>query len=397
MPQPINYAKEYGQALDQAYPHVLHFGALYATPNNGRYRWVNGNTIEIPHLSTSGRVPANRDSIAAASRNFDNSWETKKLRNQRMWTTLVHPMDIQQTNMVASIQNITQTMNEEKKFPEMDSYCASQIYQQWVELGFTPDHTAIDANNILSVIDDMMLAADNQLMPAAGRILYCTNEIKSLIKKAKEISRSFNVQNGGSVVNREVTRIDEVEIAPVPKTLMMADYNFDEGYVPIDGADQIDMFLIHPSAVLTPVSYQFARLDEPSAGSQGKYVYYEESFEDVFVLDHKAASIQFHTTVLQSDDNTLKSLSVGTLNLSPDFDKDTTAYTAATTNATNTVKAKSNDPDASIKIKLGSTVIGSGTGTCEASASWAEGSNTLTVECTTNSQTKTYTVTVTKS
>ena len=32
----INYAAQYAQALAQMYPYVLNFGALYATPNNGR-------------------------------------------------------------------------------------------------------------------------------------------------------------------------------------------------------------------------------------------------------------------------------------------------------------------------------------------------------------------------
>ncbi len=47
------------------------------------------------------------------------------------------------------------------------------------------------------------------------------------------------------------------------------------------------MFLVHPLAVITPISYEFAELDPPSAGSEGKYVYYEESQEDVFILNKK--------------------------------------------------------------------------------------------------------------
>ena len=54
------------------------------------------------------------------------------------------------------------------------------------------------------------------------------------------------------------------------------------------------MLLVHPSAVITPVKYEFAKLDAPSAGSEGKYVYYEESFEDVFILNKKMAGLQFH-------------------------------------------------------------------------------------------------------
>ena len=117
MAEALNYAVEYSQALAMAYPNVLHFGALYATPNNGRYRWTNARTIEIPRIKTTGRVDANRDTIATATRNYDNSWETKPLKRQRKWSTLVHPMDIDQTNMVASITNITQTFNESQKFP----------------------------------------------------------------------------------------------------------------------------------------------------------------------------------------------------------------------------------------------------------------------------------------
>lgn len=52
------------------------------------------------------------------------------------------------------------------------------------------------------------------------------------------------------------------------------------------------MILVHPSAVLPIVSYSFAQLQEPSALSQGKYVYFEESFEDVFILDERHSSIQ---------------------------------------------------------------------------------------------------------
>lgn len=113
----LNYARAYQNTLDQAYPYVLNFGALYATPNNGRFRWTGAKTIEIPHISTTGRVNANRDQIVLATRNFDNSWEPKTLSNQRKWSTLVHPADIDQTNYTATIANITTVYNNEQKFP----------------------------------------------------------------------------------------------------------------------------------------------------------------------------------------------------------------------------------------------------------------------------------------
>ena len=69
-------------------------------------------------------------------------------------------------------------------------------------------------------------------------------------------------------------------------------YNFTQGWKPATGAKQVNMMLINPISVITPTSYEFAKLDPPSALSEGKYVYYEESHEDVFVLKNKNKGIR---------------------------------------------------------------------------------------------------------
>lgn len=292
----LNYAKEYSRALAQAFPYVLNFGALYSTSNNNRYRWVNAKTIEIPSISTTGRVNADRDTVAFAQRNYDNAWETKTLTNERKWSTLVHPMDIDQTNMVTTIQNITQVFNEEQKFPEMDAYTVSKIFADWTALSYQPDTTELSVSNVLQVFDSLMLKMDNDRVPANGRILYVTHEVKKLLNNADKVSRSIDVTSGPNAIDRRVNRLDEVEIIGVPATLMRTLYNFTNGWQIASGAGQINMFLVHPVAVITPVSYTFSRLDEPSALSEGKYTYYEESFEDVFILNKKAGAIQFNIT-----------------------------------------------------------------------------------------------------
>lgn len=298
----LNYATEYSRALAQAFPYVLNFGALYSTPNNNRYRWVNAKTIEIPSISTTGRVNADRDTVAQAQRNYDNAWETKTLTNERKWSTLVHPMDIDQTNMVTTIQNITQVFNEEQKFPEMDAYTISKIFSDWssVEDPLNPgsnraaDTTVLTVANVLQVFDSLMLKMDNERVPANGRILYVTHEVKKMLNNADKISRSIDVTSGPNAIDRRVNRLDEVQIIGVPATLMKTLYNFTSGWAIGSGAKQINMFLVHPVAVITPVSYTFSRLDEPSALSEGKYTYYEESFEDVFILNKKSGAIQFN-------------------------------------------------------------------------------------------------------
>lgn len=289
----INYAKVYNDALAQEWPYVLNFGALYETPNNGRYRWTGGKTIEIPSIKTTGRVASSRDTAESAARNYENSWETKTLANQRKWSTLIHPQDIDQTNAAATISNITSVFNTEHKFPEMDAYTCSKIYSDWTALGKTADTETVTESNIIPIFDRLMEAMTEKRVTVSGRILYITPDLMSMLKNSSAVNRTFDVQSGEGNLNRRVTMLDGVRIVEVPAELMKTAYDFTEGYAAKSEAKQIKMMLIHPESVITPVSYEFAQLDEPSAASGGKYVYFEESYEDVFILNKRADGIAF--------------------------------------------------------------------------------------------------------
>ena len=288
----LNYAQAYAQALAQAYPYVLHFAALRSNENDARYKWTGANTIQIASLTTSGRTDGDRDTIEHAQRNYANAWEPKTLGNHRQWSTLVHPMDIDETNQVASIQNITKVFNEEQKFPEMDAYTVSKIYADWIEAAGVADTTELTVDNVLTVFDRFMEAMDEANVPATGRLLYTTPAVKTLLKNAKELARY--IQNGDENIRRAVASLDEVKIESVPSVLMKTVYDFTEGWTPGAGAKQINMMLAHPSAVITPEKYAFAQLDAPSAGSNGKYIYFEESYDDVFLLKKRKAAVMFN-------------------------------------------------------------------------------------------------------
>lgn len=310
MAEALNYAQQYQKALANAFPYSLYFGDLWNQTSQGNYRWVDEKTIQIPRLTTTGRVNADRDTIAQASRNYDNSWETKTLENQRKWSTLVHPKDIDQTNQVASIVNITKTFNEFQKFPEMDAYLISKLYSRWTTAVVTEKYTAhtadetdiakagspsgVDGDKVLEVFDKFMLEMDNKRVPLTGRRLYVTNEVKTALKAVASVQKRWDVQSGATNLNRAVETIDGVIVRAVPAELMKTMYNFTTGWEPSTSADQINMFMVHPAAIITPISYTFAQLEAPSALSEGKYVYYEESFEDCFILNNLADALQFN-------------------------------------------------------------------------------------------------------
>ena len=91
-------------------------------------------------------------------------------------------------------------------------------------------------------------------------------------------------------------------------------------------------------------------------------------------------------------DCTLSALTIGSLTLDPAFAADKTAYAATTTSAADAITATATDSDATVVIRVGSTVITSGN-----DATWETGANTVTIAVINGTTTKVYTVTVTKS
>jgi len=293
----VNYAESYERALAQAYPNVLNFGELYNVANNQTYKFVDSKTIHIPSISVTGRKNVNRDAIDGNfQRNVDNSFETKTLTFYREWSTSIDPADVLDTNMILTIQNATKVFNEEQKFPEKDAYTISKIYADWTAEGKEADKTPLTVDNVLIVFDKLMEAMDEALVPSNGRLLYVTPAVKTLLKQASQIGLSRNVQTGANTINRVVDRLDEIKLISVPSFLMKTAYNFTTGFEPSGSAKQINLFLVHPSAILTPSKYAFVGMEAPAAGTKGDYIYYEKEYSDVFILNNRTGAIAFNIT-----------------------------------------------------------------------------------------------------
>ena len=105
--------------------------------------------------------------------------------------------------------------------------------------------------------------------------------------------------------------------------------------------------------------------------------------------------IESAATPQTSVDDTLDlaALTIGTISLTPAFDRSITSYTASTTDAKNVVTAVGANSGSTVVVKLGDVSQTNG-----GEVTWASGSNTLTVTVTNAaSETRTYTVTVTAS
>ena len=185
-------------------------------------------------------------------------------------------------------------MNEEQKFPEMDAEMITALYKLKNEQEAVIADDVLTVTNVLTKFDALMDKMDEARVPAAGRLLYADTYTKTLIDTAKEAARNLSATD--TAVARSLDRIGEVEVIGVPTSAMKSAYTFKEtdGFEVAAGAKDVKMLLVHPSAVIPVIAYDFAELGAPSSLSKGKWTYFEESFEDVFIFNKKHAGIQFY-------------------------------------------------------------------------------------------------------
>lgn len=292
--EPLNYAEQYARELANAYPYINYFSEIYASPNSTKYRPVNAQTILIPTMITAGSSPVNRNQITGViNRNFNVTYEPKEMRMYREFKTIVDPMDVVETNDVATIANVTRTYNEFQKPAEMDCYAAQNCYEFAAQFGGVSS-TSLTSDNILSEWDSYLAYMTSQRVNRDRVIAYMTPDTYKLLKEAAGITRFIDAGTGIRNVDRNVGKLDGVVIKEVPPELMLSAYLTDQdgngrGFEAAAGAKQVNMLFVDPLATIAPIVYDVSMISQPSAATQGKTVYYESYYYDVFSLNQRQA------------------------------------------------------------------------------------------------------------
>lgn len=291
----LNYAVQYGRAIQTAYPYLSYYADLWNQGESYRFRPLNGKTVMIPIVTTSGARAANRDSIDGSfSRNFDIDWQAMTLTMDREWDTLVDPLDTVETNEVATIANVTRVFNELQKIPEQDAYMSMKL------AGFAAIHggvstVSLDASSILGEWDKALEYMTNQRVNRDRVKCKITPAAYKLLKQATGMTRFIEVTNGVQNVDRNIAKLDGVEIMEVPADMMKTAYTFTSGWaVDVANAQQINFILYDPDAIAAPIVYDVSMMSAGSAQTKGKDIYYERYYYDVFMLAQRGAGVYAH-------------------------------------------------------------------------------------------------------
>jgi hypothetical protein len=289
---PVNYAAQYGTELANAYPYLSYYPSLWNQGESQRFRPLRGKTVYIPHMETSGARAVNRDQINGVfNRNWNLDWQACDLTMDREWDTLVDPMDMVQTNEVATIANITQTFNQFQKIPEQDAYMAQKLATFASGAG-NVDNTALTAANILDQWDLALASMVNKRVNRDRVRCVMTPDTYKLLKEAAGITRFVDTGDGFRGVDRNIARLDGVEIREVPGDMMQTAYDFADGWaVNTATAKQINFLLYDPMAIAAPIVYDVSMISPPDAQSKGKWLYYERYYYDVFLLNQRTGGV----------------------------------------------------------------------------------------------------------
>lgn len=287
----VNYAAQYGRELANAYPYLSYYGDLWNAGESQRFKPLQGKTVYIPSMNTTGARAANRAQIDGVfNRNFSLDWESHELQMDREWDTLVDPLDIMETNEVATIANVTKTFNEFQKIPEQDAYMSSKLAGFAAGFGGI-DATTLTAANILTQWDNALAYMTDQRVNRDRVRCKVIPAIYKLLKEAAGMTRFIDVTGGIRNVDRNIGKLDGVLIEEIPSDMMQSEYDFTNGWAAAAGASQIGMLLYDSMSIAAPIIYDTAMISAPTAQSKGKYLYYERYYYDVFCLKNRNAGV----------------------------------------------------------------------------------------------------------
>lgn len=306
----INYADKYQEAvIDGFYPNVLYSSALWQSPSNKTINFLDAKHIKVPRLSIlSGRQDRERRTITQPAANYSLDYDVYELTNERYWSTLVDPSDVDESNQLLSIANITRQYNLDSKMPEKDREMFSKLFsqRQAVNTAEGLDQNAgihsesLDAANVLHAYDQMMRNFDRARIPVQGRILYVDTGTYYMLKEAEAVNRTIIVGDPQNI-NRSVRSLDEVTVVAVPEDLFQTKFDFTNGSKTVTDAKQIKMMLIYNGVQISPEKYDFVGLDAPAAANSGNWLYYEQSYDDVLLLKPKFRGVEFFIAEKDAD------------------------------------------------------------------------------------------------
>src|SRR5690554_2644499 len=283
MANSINYAEQYRSELDQVLRQSMLTGDLEA-PN---VQWLRGKTFHIPTLGVTGYQDHSRQGGWNRG-DVTVTHEAYTVQFDRDVEFFVDQMDVDESNLAASVANITREFLQAHAGPEVDAYRFSKLADHAINEGNSTEET-VDPSGVLARLKADILKV--RKYGPSNLICYISSEALDALEMSEAFNRNIQVQNAGTAIETRVTSLDGVRLVEVWDVARFnTQHDFTEGFVP-EGQD-INWVIVYKGAVVAVTKINSIYMFAPGQHTAGDgYLYQNRMYHDLFVMKQKADGV----------------------------------------------------------------------------------------------------------
>lgn len=290
MANSFNYAEQWHSELLQ----TIIQGTLCSPFIASNVRWLNAKTFQFPILNTTG--------YKSHSRN--GGWNRGNATKEDIPYTLYHDRDVEflidvadvdETNQVATIQNISQRFVDTQANPEMDaeffSKVASEAIKNELHIGF--EANSWTKENVYERLKTMLKAGKLRVYKQRGSlIMYVRSDIMDLLEQSTAFTRKIEmtqVADGGMGIETRITEIDGVPLMEViDDERFYTAFNYDPedgGFEPDVDARQLAVLIASTEMVKKVPKINSIYFFAPGQHTEGDgYLYQNRAYSGTFIF-----------------------------------------------------------------------------------------------------------------
>ena len=258
---------------------------------NSSMDFTGANEVKILKVSTTGLGDYSRTD-GYPKGDITATWETLKLSQERGKELNIDRMDNEETlGMVFG--TVTGNFLNEQVVPELDAYRFAKYAS--TEGILTADAGELTSENILAAIDDAVKAMDDAEVPAEGRKLFISSDLKPALNGA--LSRQWG---SDEVVNNVLSGYNNMPVIYVPKSRFYTDVQLNDGtsswgFNPTEDAKNINFMIVYPNAVVQAKKFAMPKIFSPDENQdKDMWKFQFRMYHDAFVMDNKKCGIYLH-------------------------------------------------------------------------------------------------------
>ena len=295
----INYAEQYSPELFE----IVMQNALTSPFITTNVTWLNAKTFHMPILKVSGLGNHSRNG-GYNKGNVSLEYKTYTIEHDRDISFLIDKADVDETNQVLKLENISKQLQMTQYTPEFDARFFSRVCKYAKDAKLTSD-TAISTytkKNVYSKLKDMMNHGSLKLYRQHGSLVgFVRSEIMDMLELAEDFSRQIEVatiSEGGVGIETRITKINGVTLFEViDDDRFWNAFNFgDDGYSLIkkvssdpgpvvEGSKKINVMFVSLETVKTVPKINSLYMFEPGSHTEGDgYLYQNRQMWDTFVF-----------------------------------------------------------------------------------------------------------------